>query len=295
VTAAPAWGFAVNNFYGGEAAEVEAMLALGPRVEAVGFDSLWLGDHVLWHTPIIDALSLLGAYAATTERITLGTAILLLGLRQPGIGAKTLTSLNAMSGGRLVLGLGVGGENPAEFEFAGVSHERRGALLDAALERLVAQWDGEAEVSPTGPRPPILIGGRSNAARRRIRRFDAGWLASFVSPRRVVEEKALLDEEAGRDVPIYLNAYTAVGADGGRTRKDAAEFLGRVYAMDSEPLMRYAVVGDPEECAEQLSAFVAAGVSHFVLRPALWDQAEQCEIWAEQLLPLLRSAPPVGA
>lgn len=290
MSAAPSWGFAVNNFYEGDTAEVEAMLALGPRVEEASFDSLWLGDHVLWHTPIIDALSLLGAYAASTERITLGTAILLLGLRQPGIGTKTITSLNTMSGGRLELGVGVGGENPAEFEFAGVRHDRRGKLLDEALTTLVSQWEeGSAQVSPIGPRPKILIGGRSDAARRRIRRFDAAWLASFVSPRRIAEEKEILDGEAGREVPIYLNVYMAVGADGERTRGEAAEFLGRAYAMDSDPLMRYTVAGEPEDCAEQLAAFAAAGVSHFVLRPALWDQVEQCDVWAGQLLPILRS------
>lgn len=291
MSAAPKWGFAVNNFYGGDPAEVEAMLALGPRVEEAGFDSLWLGDHVLWHTPIIDALALLGAYTATTRRVTLGTAILLLGLRQPGIGAKAVTSLNALSGGRLELGVGVGGENPAEFEFSGVSHKRRGALLDEALETLIAQWDegGAARVSPTGPRPPILIGGRSDAARRRIRRFEAGWLASFVSPRRIAEEKEILDAEAEREVPIYLNVYLAAGADGERTRSEASEFLGNAYAMEPEPLMRYTVAGTPEQCAEQLSDFAAAGVSHFVLRPALPNQTEQCEIWAERLLPILGS------
>jgi alkanesulfonate monooxygenase SsuD/methylene tetrahydromethanopterin reductase-like flavin-dependent oxidoreductase (luciferase family) len=292
VTVATRWGFAVNNFYEGRQQEVDEILGLGAKVEEAGFDSLWLGDHVLWHTPIIDALSILAAFTVTTKRITLGTAILLLGLRQPGVAAKTITSLNVMSGGRLELGLGVGGENPKEFAFAGVEHERRGAVLDEALRVLTQQWDDDSDaqkVSPVGPPVPILIGGRSKAARRRIERFDAGWLASFVSPRRIAEERELLNEQAGKEVPIYLNVYLVTDPDGDAAVEKAGRFLATVYAMGAEPLMRYTVAGTPDQCAEQLAGFAEAGVSHFVLRPAAWDQQAQCEQWADDLLPALRS------
>jgi alkanesulfonate monooxygenase SsuD/methylene tetrahydromethanopterin reductase-like flavin-dependent oxidoreductase (luciferase family) len=289
VTVPVQWGFAVNNFYSGGQDEVREIVALGPEAEAAGFDSLWLGDHVLWHTPIIDALVLAGAYAATTKRIRLGTAILLLGLRQPGIATKTITSLNVMSEGRVILGVGVGGENPAEFEFAGVPHNERGRRLDEALRVLLEQWDGPepAQVDPVGPRPEIVVGGRSDASRRRIERFRAGWLASFVSPRRIRDEAELFAGMA-HPVPIVLNVYLRTGSDSEETKREAGAFLSRAYAMDEGPLMRYTVAGTVEECAEQLNAYAEAGVEHFVLRPAAWDQRDQLDQWAGDLLPALR-------
>lgn len=284
----PGWGFAVNNFYGGNPAEVRDMIALGGEAETAGFDSVWVGDHVLWHTPIIDALSLLGAFAATTERVTLGTAILLLGLRQPAIAAKAVTSLNEMTGGRLVLGVGVGGENPEEFAISGVPHEERGARLDEALAFLVSQWGDNGRIDPTGPPLQILVGGRSNASRRRVKRFSAGWLASFVSPKRISEEVALLRED-DPDVPIVLNLYFRTGDDLETARREAGAFLARAYNMEEGPLMRYTVAGTPESCAEELAGYAAAGVQHFVLRPAAWDQREQLDQWASELLPSVRN------
>jgi len=287
----PGWGFAVNNFYAGEPGEAKRMVDLARNAEDAGFDSVWVGDHILWHTPMIDATALLAAFTATTERVTLGTAIVLLGLRQPGVAAKFLTSVNELSGGRLVLGLGVGGENPAEFEFAGVRHNRRGKLLDEALRVLLAQWEPETgKLEPTGPRIPLLIGGRSDASRRRVLEFGAGWLAAFVSPRRIREEAALLEESAGRKVPIALNVYLRSGDDHDATVREAHEFLGHVYAMDSVPLMRNSIAGSVEHCAEQLAAFRDAGVEHFILRPAAWDQQGQLEQWAGEMLPLLSGA-----
>lgn len=287
----PAWGIAVNTFCRkGSAAEVGEMLRLGPAVEAAGFDSLWVGDHLLWHTPIMDALTLLGGYAATTEHVTLGTGIYLLGLRQPMHAAKAITALNLMSDGRLVLGVGVGGENPAEFEASGVSHAERGRLLDRALEVLIDQWDPDPsglKVAPLGDPVPLFVGGRSDAARRRIARFRAGWLAAFVTPERIHNESERLTAEREEPVPVAANIYLRVGDDPHAAARQAAAFLGEIYAMDGAPFMRYAVTGPPESCVEQLAAYAAAGVGHFILRAAAWEQTEQIEEWAATLLPLL--------
>lgn len=282
----PGWGYAVNNFYAGKPGEAKHMIDLARIAEDAGYDSVWLGDHILWHTPMVDATALLAAFTATTEKVKLGMGIMLLGLRQPGIAAKFLTSVNELAQGRLVLGLGVGGENPAEFEFAGVPHNQRGKRLDESLRVLLEQWDpATAKVAPAGPPIPLFIGGRSDAARRRVVEFDAGWIAAFVSPRRVREEAALLEEVAGRKVPIILNLYIKTGADHDATVREAHEFLGHVYNMDSEPLMRNSLAGSVDHCAEQLVAFREAGVEHVILRPAAWEQQEQLEQWAGELMP----------
>jgi alkanesulfonate monooxygenase SsuD/methylene tetrahydromethanopterin reductase-like flavin-dependent oxidoreductase (luciferase family) len=288
----PGWGFAVNTFCGDpETGEVTEMMGLGRDAEQAGFDSVWVGDHVLWHTPIVDALSMLAAFTATTERILVGTAIYLLGLRQPIIAAKAITSLNVMSGGRLVLGVGVGGENPDEFSASGVRYEDRGRLLDDALTVLTAQWDPDAptpSVSPKGDPIPVLVGGRSDATRRRIGRFGAGWIAAFVSPRRIREDIEILNAARGAEVPVALNIYLRTEPEHERAEREAAAFLSEVYAMEAGPLMRYSVAGAPQACAEALARYAEAGVRHFILRPAAWDQREQMGQWSEHLLPLLR-------
>ncbi|MFT3872387.1 MAG: LLM class flavin-dependent oxidoreductase [Nocardioides sp.] len=289
----PGCGFAVNNFFPRESKEeIDRVMELPALVEERGFDSVWLGDHVLFHMPIIDATVLLGAFAATTRTVTLGTSIYLLGLRQPGIAAKFFTSLNAVVDGRLALGVGAGGEYPPEFEFAGVPHERRGALLDEALDVLLTQWRAEhggPRPEPRGSTPPtLLVGGRSNPARRRIIRLGAGWLGAWVSPQRIAQEVTTLAEMAGQPVPVALNIYLRTGDDSDEAHRKASDFLGSFYNMPSEPLMRYSVAGTAEECLEQLLEYADAGVEHFVLRPAAWDQHDQLDRWAEVIRPALQ-------
>src|SRR5581483_12357853 len=91
-----------------------------PRVEDLGFDSVWTSEHILFYGPTLDATVVLGAFAARTRRIKLGTAILLLPLRNPTVTAKAISTVDILSGGRVLLGIGVGGEFPKEFEATGV-------------------------------------------------------------------------------------------------------------------------------------------------------------------------------
>jgi alkanesulfonate monooxygenase SsuD/methylene tetrahydromethanopterin reductase-like flavin-dependent oxidoreductase (luciferase family) len=296
---APGWGVAVNTFLRepGET-DVQEIAQLARLVEDAGFDSVWVGDHLLWHLPILDALSVLSGFAAQTKRITVGTAIYLLGLRHPLIAAKEITSLNVLSGGRLVLGVGVGGENPEEFEAAGVSHRQRGRLLDDGLRALVEQWNpdsGGTRLTPIGPPVPLLVGGRSSATRRRVLAFDAGWIAAFVSPSRIREEIAILEQERGAELPVALNVYLRTDSDGERARREAGTFLASVYAMDEAPLMRYCVAGTPATCAAELAQYAEAGVSHFILRPAAWEQSAQINAWHAELLPLVADIPLRGS
>jgi alkanesulfonate monooxygenase SsuD/methylene tetrahydromethanopterin reductase-like flavin-dependent oxidoreductase (luciferase family) len=288
----PGWGFAVNSFYRDVPAETADMIRLPTVAEEAGWDSVWVGDHLLWHAPMVDGLTQMVTFAASTSRIKIGSAILLLGLRHPTVAARMLTSLNVLSEGRLILGVGVGGENPAEFEFSGVPYERRGKVLDESLEFLVSQWEErqgeEPRIEPAGDPFPLLIGGRSDAARRRIKRFGAGWLAAFVSPDRIRAEQERLNEESGTDVPIVFHAYMRSDKDGDRARAEAADFLGNtVYAMPAKRLMDYSFAGTPEECAERISSYVDAGVRQVIVRVAGWDQREQLEQWSEEIMPLL--------
>src|SRR5207245_7785224 len=100
------------------------------RLEAVGYDSVWTGDHISFHNPIHESITLLASYAPITRRIKLGVGVYLLALRSPAVAAKQAATLDVLSGGRLVFGVGVGGEDPREFESCGVPHKGRGARGD---------------------------------------------------------------------------------------------------------------------------------------------------------------------
>src|SRR3972149_5089303 len=103
------------------------------RIEQLGYDSVWTSEHIFFYFPTLDALTTLAATAALTSRIRLGTAVLLLPLRPAALAAKEIPSVDVISGGRLILGIGVGGEYPKEFEAVGVPVRERGARTDEAI------------------------------------------------------------------------------------------------------------------------------------------------------------------
>lgn len=287
--------------------------ALVRRIEELGFDSVWTGDHVSFHLPLYESLTLLASYAAITSRLRLGTAVYLLALRHPTIVAKITSTLDALSGGRLVFGVGVGGENPKEFEASGVPHRERGARVDEGIEVLRALWrDTPATfkgrftsfegvsidpkpVQPGGP--PIWIGGRSDAALARAGRVGDGWIAYVVAPERYrqsVEKIARAAAAAGRAVDGLARAnlvFITVDRDLERARQTWVSRLSRRYNQDFGPLAgRYGIFGPPARCAEALQAYVEAGCDYFVLNPIgdpRQDRA-QIETIAAEIVPHFR-------
>src|SRR4029077_11902342 len=104
--------------------------------EAAGYDSIWAGGHISFENPILDVTVALATFAAVTTRITIGAGIVLLPLRPPALVAKEFASLDYVSGGRVVLGVGVGGESPQDFEAVGVAIRERGERADEAMPAL---------------------------------------------------------------------------------------------------------------------------------------------------------------
>src|SRR4029453_9210523 len=162
---------------------------LGPvatRAEALGFDSVWIGDHVAFHTPTLDSLAALSYVAALTQRVRIGPGVYLLALRHPTIAARQVGSLDVISGGRVVFGVGVGGEFPKEFEACGIPHRERGAGGEEATGAGRALWgpspasfegrftrfsDVALEPKPVQPGGPPIWGG--GGARPRAPRAGA--------------------------------------------------------------------------------------------------------------------------
>jgi probable F420-dependent oxidoreductase len=287
--------------------------SLVQQVEALGFDSVWTGDHMSFHNPLYESMTLLASYAPITRRIKLGVAVYLLALRAPAVAAKTAATLDVLSGGRLIFGVGVGGENPKEFELCGVPHKERGARVNEGIDVMRALWrdtptsfDGRftrfAAVSidpkPIQQPPPIWIGGRSDAALERAGRQGDGWVSYVVQADRYAQSLAKIRAAAaaaGRSLDGFIAAhlvFITVGRDFEAAKKAWVSTLSKRYAQDFEPLAkRYGVIGTPDQCVEQLEAFRAAGCNYFLISvigdPR--DERAQLETIAAEILPRFRS------
>jgi probable F420-dependent oxidoreductase len=258
-------------------------------VEELGFDSLWTGEHIVFHRPIVDCVPVLAGMAAVTKRITIGPAAIMVTLRHPTILAKELATVDRMSGGRLVVVAGVGGDFPKEFEACGVPMERRGRRTAETIEIMRKYWsedrfsyEGEIyalddvwmdpkPVQSGGP--PIWLGGRSNAAIARAARLGDGYMPYMYSAERCrhafqeVRDKAA-ELEVGLREPYVQSAFVYVSLHDSteRARELALRDLSWRYGQNFTPWIdKYCVHGTPETCAEQLLAFVDAGVEHLAL------------------------------
>lgn len=252
------------------------------RAEAAGFDAVWVGDHLAFQAPILDALVALGAVAAVTDRVGVGLAVLLAALREPVALAKQLATLQVLSGGRLVLGVGVGGESAAEWAAVGVPVTERGRRTDAVLDALPWLLAGRPgtlydrpvpALTPAVSAPALVVGGRSDAALRRTVAHGADWLGIWASPERVRRTRERLDElaDGARRPRILLDVFAAAGPSSS-DRADAEAFLARTYGATSGAAMhRYLLDGDPARAADELAAYRAAGVDGFLLTPAARD------------------------
>jgi alkanesulfonate monooxygenase SsuD/methylene tetrahydromethanopterin reductase-like flavin-dependent oxidoreductase (luciferase family) len=265
------------------------------RAEALGFDSGWVGDHLSFHPPVLEAVCSVAASAAVTSRLRLGFGVLLLPMRPLVWTAAQLGTIHALAPDRLVLGVGVGGEHPPEWEAAGVPLAERGRRLDEALAVLPHLLAGEpvdhpGPLLPTrsprldpvpGRMLPLLVGGRSDAALERTARVGDGWMATWMSPatvgrcaERIAERAAAL----GRPAPeTVLLVFAHVDDDRDRARGEAAALIGGQYGMPFERVERWTALGDVEEVAGFLAGYRQAGVRGVVLIPAARDPLEQYE------------------
>ncbi|GIX46538.1 MAG: hypothetical protein KatS3mg131_0749 [Candidatus Tectimicrobiota bacterium] len=295
--------------------EASVLYAFAETAERLGFAGLWLGDHLTFHVPVLESLTFLTALAARTERIKVGTSVYLLPLRHPTLVAKVTSTLDILSGGRLIFGIGIGGENPSEFEANGTLVRQRASRTEEGLLVLKRLWT-EAHVTHHGrhfhltditleprplqvPHPPIWVGGRSEAALRRAIRVGDGWVSVMVAPQRFRQSRQRLEELAqqqGRCLEGFTFAHYAflyLTEDVAAGRRTAAEFLSRLYNLPFEPLLERCgiVVGPAEACIEQLQRFIDAGVTYLILAPtcAAPEQVQQLELYATYVLPHLQA------
>lgn len=263
---------------------------LARRAEAVGFDAVHAGDHIQWHAPILETTTVMATVAAVTARVRIASDVILLPLRDPVLIAKTVASLDVLSGGRVVFGVGVGGEHPPEFAAMRVPRAERGSRANESLEivrglltherfsyagRHYTIEDVALAPRPRQPALPIWVGGTSDAALRRAARHGDGWISAFASERKFSRLagalRGYLAEHGRSTAPFTWGAYVfaSLGPDVARARATGAAFIRQVYRLDGETIMdRFGVAGPVEACAERLRAYVEAGAQYIVLAPA---------------------------
>lgn len=265
------FGISIPNNQG--ITSVRDLVAVAAEAEQCGFDSVWVSEH-LYHAsyvasrlgdrPYHEALTVLTAAATVTHRVRLGTSVLVLPWHHPARLAKQVATLDQLSEGRVVLGVGVA-QTEDEFANLGIPYATRGAVTDDAIDALRALWaqDIPAHHGPHfqfqglrfSPKPrqahlPILVGGNSARALRRVREKGDGWHAMSLS---VNDVRATIAGAAGKPCSIRLvleftDAPVARAVDDRRTLK-----------------------GSPAEILEQLRGYAQAGVSEIVVDANIAD------------------------
>ena len=282
----------------------ETIRGAAVRAEQLGYDSVWVSDHVVvpranvanFGEAIFDPLVTLGVIAGATRRVQLGTTVLIVPYRNAVVTAKMVSSLDALSGGRVVLGVGAGWV-AAESAMLGVPFAERGAMTDEYLEAMQELWTAAAPsfvgkytqfsdlvFAPKPvqtPHPPIWVGGHSRAALRRTARFGAAWHPINRPPeelRASMGELVRLCRERGRATPPALTLRNDIRVLRAGESAPTSTHGGRVLA------------GEPAGLVEQVAELAALGVEHLVLEFLAADGSEldgQMAAFAERVRPKL--------
>ncbi len=277
------WGVLLPTFDPLQRGEPLPVAEAARLAEQVGFTSVWAGDHLKCPAPVLDSSTCLGVAATVTSRVQVGFSVMLLGMRPLAWAAKQIATLQLLSGNRLRLGVGAGGEFPEEYEAAEVPLTERGARLNRALE-LLPQFltEGtEHSLKPSAPMPPILVGGRSDRAVERAARFGDAWLPMWISPETLAQRGERLRElahENGRPAPgISLLVLAHIDPDPDAARAEADAHLHGQYGMALDRVERWTACGPAEHVAEFLERYIDAGVSEILLLPLGSHPLEQIE------------------
>jgi probable F420-dependent oxidoreductase len=273
-----------------------------------GYDSLWLSDRIVGEKFSLEPMMACSMVLAYSDRLKVGTSVLAMPLRNPVVLAKQVATLDYLSQGRFFPAVGLGQEEPEEYEACGVTKERRGPRTDEAIQLMRRLWE-EEDVTHEGefftchnvtvtPKPylqpstPVWIGGRSPAAARRVGRVGDGWLVSSATPEEVNEGCSILFETANEHhreieddhVGVLMGYY--ISDDVAEATEKASRFVTR--PRPDAHFTEFTAVGPVEKVAEYVQRYIDAGGSKFVMRPlcSADETMEQLDILGEELLPM---------
>ncbi|SNQ49432.1 Luciferase family protein [Frankia canadensis] len=284
-------------------------------LEDAGADSLWASGHITIGRPVPEPLTSLAHIAAVTTRVRVGSAVFPLPLYNPMVLAKQLAEIDRLSGGRVSVGVGTGGEYQREFDAVGVPRTGLGPRLDEQIGLLRAAWadrstpfrgalwqvdDARVEPSPAHPQgPPILVAGRKNPAMRRAARLGDGWMPFLYTPEQYARSVAAIHRLAGPDRDLtsgfewLVFVYVSLDDDAETALSRAISYVGAGQAGDPERFTtfveRVAAFGPPKLVAARLQEFLDAGARHLILAPTDGvDPAAMAADVLSRVAPLLR-------
>jgi probable F420-dependent oxidoreductase len=280
------------------------------RAEALGYESAWVQEQIVGAVPILEPVALLTFAAALTHQLRLGTSVMLTVWRNPIQLAKSLTSLDYLSQGRLTVGVGIGNQRPEEAAF-GIPLERRVRRFVEGLEVMKALWT-QSTVNRAGefwtlagisqepkpvqqPHPPLWFGAREPAALRRAARLGNGWMGAGSSSTadfraQAISIRGFLDE-AKRDPTTFTiskRVYIAVDANKSRAEERLRTWFGIRY-RNADMASRVAVWGGVNECLDRLAEIVEYGAEHLLLN-SVFDHMEHLDLFAKEIMPHLVGA-----
>ncbi|MBI2466981.1 MAG: LLM class flavin-dependent oxidoreductase [Candidatus Rokubacteria bacterium] len=302
------FGIALRQVFAEPRLDLAGLETFLARAEALGYESVWVQEQILGAAGSLEPVTLLAYAAARTRRVRLGTAVLLTPLRGPVQLAKSLATVDQLSGGRLIVGVGLGSRTQIYPAF-GLSPERRVRRFVEGLEVMKRLWTEErvtfdgaffklenAAMAPKPvqkPHPPIWFGGRHPDALRRAVRLGDGFIGAGSSStaefREAVDHVRRCLGEAGRDPATFALAkrvYLAVDSDRSRALGRLREWFGWYYG-NAALAERVALAGPVEQCLEGLREIRAIGAELLLLNPA-FDETRHMELLAEKILPALR-------
>ena len=274
--------------------------------EQGGVDSIWQSDRLITREPVLECLSVMAALAGRTRRLKFGMNVLSLALRDPVLVAKQCATIDYLSEGRLLPAFGLGSPRGAEWEALGIDTKTRGARMDEALTVMSRLWredgvdfDGRffklagASISPKPVQKdiPLWIGGASDAAIRRTAKFGTGWQAGAEPldeiARVILAIRAALEVE-GRHIDIDHYGAGLTFHIGSPDDPGLAEAFGRYEKLTGRDPRAMLTIGSAEDIIARIEQFIDAGVSKFVLRPALAGEeamVAQTRLLVEQVIP----------
>jgi alkanesulfonate monooxygenase SsuD/methylene tetrahydromethanopterin reductase-like flavin-dependent oxidoreductase (luciferase family) len=279
---APQVGCLLSRLAWADAAEWRRLIA---RAEAAGLDHIAVGDHISFRTGAgADGLLAASTVLGVSDRLSANTAVYLLPLRHPVLVARQLADISIRAPGRFMFGVGIGGEDRHEIEVCGIDPGTRGRRMDECLQTIRQLLTGQpvdfegqvirlsqAQISPPAAQPiPVIVGGRSDAAIGRAGRYGDGWFGIWVSAGRYRQAIAQMNQaarDAGRDMVPWtnaLNVWCGVG-NPGAARTHLAHAMEAFYRLPYSTFEKWSPAGPPDQLADFLIPYLAAGCSVFNL------------------------------
>lgn len=303
------FGIAAPQIHTQSPLNLEELQRLIQRAEALGFHSLWVQEQAGFKSAAfaLEGVSLLSYAAALTRRIRLGAAVFLLNLRNPIQLAKSLASLDQLSRGRIIVGVGLGGVTRL-YQAYGVSADARVARFNEALALIQKLWtennlnfEGRfwqikgASLLPKPlqkPHPPIWFGANTPAALKRAVQRGSGFIGAgssstedFKSQVKIIQSALLEAKKDAGPFMIGKRVYLAVDANRERAAERLREWFASYYGS-ANLADRVAIWGNREECLEKLNEIIAAGAKLLILNP-VFELREHLEILANDIVPKL--------